>query len=92
LKLRYVAFLAVIILAGCAQDQAQQQQQQMTEGKEETDAVNTIDDAKCKSYGAALGSPEYARCRSNLDSQHAYFKDALAFPVLRQTTAAPSQR
>jgi hypothetical protein len=91
-KPRYLAFLAVICLAGCAQDQAHQQQSlQIGEGKEQED-VNAIDDAKCKSFGAALGSPEYARCRSNLDNQHVYFKDALAFPVLRQTSVEPSQR
>jgi len=29
----------------------------------------TIDDARCRSYGFAPGSPDYSRCRADIDKQ-----------------------
>jgi hypothetical protein len=96
LILRYASILAAVNLVGCAQDQAQQQQQYQQqqvaqEQKEEAKVITTIDDAKCRSYGAALGSPKYAQCRMFIDSQRVYSNAALTFPVLTQTQTPPQR-
>jgi hypothetical protein len=38
------------------------------------------DDAKCQSYGATPGTPEYTQCRMQLDSQREDAAIALAPP------------
>lgn len=83
-KLIFVGF-AVISLSGCntvrsvdcalgtphedcAKDTAGYQAAQ--EEKQAKQVFETIDDARCKSYGEP-GSPKYAQCRADLDKQRA---------------------
>jgi hypothetical protein len=48
-----VEIVACFALSGCAASQAN---------------LATADDAKCKSYGATVGSPAYVQCRTQLDT------------------------
>jgi hypothetical protein len=52
--------LPLISLSACANDSAQLAANAQAE-----------DDAKCRSYGVAPGSPAYVQCRMNLDNQRA---------------------
>lgn len=65
------AILLALLLAGC----------QTTEDK------IAVDDRQCKSYGVAVGSPEYVQCRANLDAGRANIKAAERFatgtPLIR---------
>jgi hypothetical protein len=40
------------------------------------------DDAQCRSYGAAPGSPPYIQCRMNLDNQRDQMRQMIAGKVI----------
>jgi hypothetical protein len=52
-----IAGMAFLAVAGCASGQNVQVTREQA------------DDAKCRSYGAAKGSPAYVNCRTQLDVQ-----------------------
>jgi hypothetical protein len=64
--------------------QAQARQQQAV-------AMSASDDAQCRSYGAAPGSPSYIQCRTNLDNQRAQMRTAIASQVAGNMMARPQQ-
>jgi hypothetical protein len=53
--------------ADCAKDTAGHEAAQDIQRAGQTTA--TIDDARCRSYGFAPGSPNYSRCRADIDKQ-----------------------
>ncbi len=57
---RLLVMFVAVALSGCvtAQERQQQLAQQLAE----------MEDAKCKSYGAAPGTPAYIQCRTQLDA------------------------
>lgn len=66
----FVLIPVAIFLAGCAQQgsldsQAKEDKAAAAEAAKET---GTIDDARCQSYGFQPGSPDYAQCRKEADS------------------------
>lgn len=65
--LRQCCILATLLLASCGQLEAQRQAQQA----EAMQAQAAADDAQCRAYGAAPGTPIYIQCRMNLDNQRA---------------------
>jgi hypothetical protein len=76
-----ITLLATLLLASCAQWQADREARERAEAQARADAMATHDDALCKSYGAAPGSQAYVQCRSNLDNQRAQMAAALV-PVI----------
>lgn len=76
-KVHRVAFAliaAAMFLAGCAG-----QQRPDAQAKEDKAAVQeaakdiaSIDDARCQSFGFAPGSPDYTKCRKELDNERAH--------------------
>lgn len=59
--------LLELLLPSCGQLEAQRQAQAVAAAQ--TQAVS--DDAQCRAYGAAEGTPVYVQCRMNLDNQRA---------------------
>ena len=53
--------------ADCAKDTAGHDAAQDIQRAGQTTA--TIDDARCRSYGFAPGSPNYSQCRADIDKQ-----------------------
>ena len=63
-------------LSGCAEYYARQSQQYAAQAQAQ-------DDAQCRSYGTAPGSPAYVQCRMNLDNQRTALATALiAHPII----------
>jgi hypothetical protein len=54
-------------LCSCAAYEQQQRDQAMAQAASQA----AFDDAQCKGYGAAEGTPVYVQCRMNLDNQRA---------------------
>lgn len=73
----WIALAAVLSLAGCK-----------TLGEVAADA----DDAKCRSYGAQKGAPDYTQCRATLEASRrnaaatASVADAVSRPNIWQST------
>lgn len=62
--MKWIAPFLALALAGCITSQDQQISQ---------------DDTRCLSYGAPKGSPEYVRCREQLDQNRANVRAAERF-------------
>jgi hypothetical protein len=56
-----------MLLAGCA-DQQRPDPQDKAAAEEAAKATDTIDDARCQSYGFQPGSSGYAQCRKDFAS------------------------
>jgi len=59
--------LALLLLAGCEQYDAQRQANLTAAAQ----ARSASDDAKCQSSGLKPGTPEYDDCRKRYENQHA---------------------
>jgi hypothetical protein len=76
-KVHGVAFAlisAAIFLAGCANQQqpdahAKEDKAALQEAAKE---IGSIDDARCQSFGFQPSSPDYAKCRKELDSERSH--------------------
>ena len=79
--------LAATVLTGCTEYEAQRQQEQIAQAQ----AVAANDDAQCRSYGAAPGSPSYVQCRMNIDNQRANMRTALTSQLVGRMMAPPPQ-
>jgi starvation-inducible outer membrane lipoprotein len=67
-----LAFLLIsfaVLLAGCASQEDDLQAKETAAALEQAaKQTNTIDDARCQSFGYQPGSPKYAQCRKELVS------------------------
>ena len=85
------ALLAVVVcgvvLAGCAEYEARQQQEQY----ERAQAITANEDAQCRSYGAEPGSPAYVQCRMNFDNQRTQMRAQLASQLIGRSFPPPPQ-
>jgi hypothetical protein len=63
--------LTVALLAGCASQQSPdpQAKEDKAAAAEAAKETGAIDDARCQSYGFQPGSPRYAQCRKDIDSE-----------------------
>jgi hypothetical protein len=70
-NLAFVLLPVVILLAGCAklQNLDPQTKEDKAAAEESAKETGTIDDARCQSYGFQPGSPGYAQCRKDSDSE-----------------------
>ena len=81
------AFLALMLLAGCAQYDATRQANLAAAAQAQTAA----DDASCRSSGAQPGTPAYDDCRKRWENQHAqetHRQDRLANEMLNTPAGA----
>ena len=71
-SLAFVLIPIAILLVGCASQQHpdSQTKEDKAAAEESAKETGTIDDARCQSYGFQPGSPGYAQCRKDLDSEH----------------------
>jgi hypothetical protein len=54
-------------------------------------AIAASDDAQCRSYGAAPGSPAYIQCRMNIDNQRGQMRAAIASQLIGRMSPPPTQ-
>ena len=90
--LRWAATMAVVaFLSGCAEYQARHQQEQAQAASARAQAIAAQEDAQCRSYGAAPGSPAYVQCRMNFDNQRAQARAAMASQLMGRLMPPPPQ-
>lgn len=61
----------ILIFIGITVGACATAEQERAQAAAEAAAVNANDDAICRGYGAAPGTPPYIQCRMNLQSQRA---------------------